>query len=120
MDLIQKRLGKFPAVALLGPRQCGKTTLAAVGKGPQASFFRTFDGHELDLVLDWGTRRWAIEVKLTSDPSTEMLNRLNHTADMIDASQRVLVCRTARTIENDAMLVIDPCGWLKRLIADPS
>lgn len=26
--LIQQRLTKFPAVAILGPRQCGKTTLA--------------------------------------------------------------------------------------------
>ncbi len=26
--LVLARLGKFPAVGLLGPRQCGKTTLA--------------------------------------------------------------------------------------------
>jgi predicted AAA+ superfamily ATPase len=26
--LVQNRLAMFPAVAILGPRQCGKTTLA--------------------------------------------------------------------------------------------
>ncbi len=29
-QLIQDTLGKFPAVAILGPRQCGKTTLAGI------------------------------------------------------------------------------------------
>jgi len=28
VDLVKARLSKFPAVAILGPRQCGKTTLA--------------------------------------------------------------------------------------------
>ena len=30
LDTLQKRLAQFPAVALLGPRQAGKTTLAAI------------------------------------------------------------------------------------------
>ena len=40
-------------------------------------FFRTSDGYELDLVLDWGADRWAIEIKLTSNPSSSMIDRLN-------------------------------------------
>ena len=90
-------------------------TFAAVGKRAQPFFFRTSDGHELDLVLDRGVERWAIEIKLTSNPSTEMIDRLHKTADMIDASRRVLVCRIARKIENDRLLVINPSGWLKRI-----
>ena len=43
-------------------------TLAAVGKPAEPLFFRTSDGHELDLVLDWGVERWAVEIKLTSNP----------------------------------------------------
>ncbi len=37
-NLIRQRLNAFPAVAILGPRQCGKTTLA-----------RQFGGTYLDL-----------------------------------------------------------------------
>jgi uncharacterized protein len=91
-------------------------TLGAVGKGPQAFFFGTSDGYELDLVLDWGAERWAVEIKLTSNPSTEDLNRLNKTADMIDARRRILICRTAHKIETDTLLVIDPANWLRTLI----
>lgn len=91
-------------------------TLAAAGRPTQAFFFRTSDGYELDLVLDWGARRWAVEVKLTSNPSPDMIARLNQTADMIDAARRILVCRTARTIETDKLLVANPAVWLKKLI----
>jgi len=91
--------------------------LAAAGKRAQPFFFRTSDGYELDLVLDWGTERWAIEIKLTSNPSTDMIDRLHKTADMIDARRRVLVCRIARKIENDRLLVINLSGWLKQIVA---
>jgi predicted AAA+ superfamily ATPase len=91
-------------------------TLAAVGKRAQAFFFRTSDGYELDLVLDWGDERWAVEIKLTSNPSPDMIARLNKVADMIDASSRILVCRAARPIENDTLLVANPSTWLKKLV----
>jgi uncharacterized protein len=94
-------------------------TLAALdttGKLVRAMFFRTSDGYELDLVLDWGSQRWAVEIKLTSNPSVGMINRLNKTADMIDADRRILVCRIARKIENERLLVINPTGWIKQLI----
>ena len=92
-------------------------TLAAAGKRVQPFFFRTSDGFELDLLLDWGTDRWAVEVKLTSDPSGDMIARLHKTADLIDATRRVLVCRIQRKIENPTLLVTDLAGWLKRLLA---
>jgi hypothetical protein len=90
-------------------------TLLAAGKGAQPFFFRTADGYELDLVLDWGTHRWAVEIKLTSDPSTDMIDRLHRTADMIDADKRILVCRIARKIENPRLLVTNLSGWLRRI-----
>lgn len=90
-------------------------TLAAVGKVVPAFYFRTSDGYELDLVLDWGSHRWAVEVKLTSNPSTELIERLQKVADMISATRRVLVCRIARTIESDSLLVTNPAEWLKRI-----
>ena len=89
---------------------------AAAGKRPQPFFFRTSDGHELDLVLDWGTERWAMEIKLTSNPSTEMVDRLHRTADMIGAGRRILICRIAEVIETDRLLVVHAAEWLGRLI----
>lgn len=68
------------------------------------------------MVLDWGTHRWAIEIKLTSDPSTQMIDRLNKTADMIDADKRILICRIARKIENASLLVTNLSGWLKKVV----
>jgi uncharacterized protein len=93
------------------------SALAATGKPAQAFYFRTSDGYELDLVLERGVERWAIEVKLTSDPSTDMIDRLHRTANLIDASHRFLVCRIARKIQNDVLLVTNLSGMLKRLLA---
>jgi len=41
---VRDKLGKFPAVAILGPRQCGKTTLP-----------RWFDGAYFDMELACGS-----------------------------------------------------------------
>ncbi|MBI4565445.1 MAG: ATP-binding protein [Planctomycetes bacterium] len=89
--------------------------LSAVGKQDRAYFFRTSDGYELDLVLEKGGESWAVEIKLTSNPSTEEIERLNKTADMIQAKRRVLVCRIARKIENPSLLVCNPGEWLQRI-----
>ena len=91
------------------------TTLLAADKRVQPYFLRTSDGYELDLVLDWGTKRWAVEIKLTSNPASAMVDRLNQTADMIDATRRVLVCRVARKIETEQLLVASLPAWLKTL-----
>lgn len=94
-------------------------TLAALevaGNRAGAFYFRTSDGYELDLVLDWGKERWAVEIKLTSNPSAEMIGRLNHAADLIGATRRVLVCRITRPIETDKLLVVKPSKWLTELV----
>ena len=57
-------------------------------------YFRTSDGFELDLVLDFGPERWAIEVKLTSAPAPSDMEPLTRTAQMIDASRCFLITRT--------------------------
>jgi len=90
------------------------STISAAGKRVQPFFFRTSDGYELDLVLDWGTEHWAIEIKLTSNPSTDMIHRLHKTADMIGACKRILICRIAQKIENEKLLVTNPTDWIKQ------
>ncbi len=90
--------------------------LSVAGRQEQAFFLRTSDGYELDLVLDRSGERWAVEIKLTSDPSKQEIERLGLTADMIQATRRVLVCRIARPIETGSLLVCDPGEWLKRVV----
>ena len=48
---IEKQLERYPAVALLGPRQCGKTTLARFFKGKY--FDLELESDRLRLDLDW-------------------------------------------------------------------
>ena len=91
------------------------STLSATGNEPQAHFFRTSDGHEIDLVLDWGTQRWAIEIKLTSDPSPDMAKQFNKTADLIDANRRFLICRVSEPFGNDKLVVTPLNEYLKTL-----
>ena len=93
------------------------STLATLGETAPHYFFRTSDGYELDLVLERATERWAVEIKLTSNPTRKMLSRLGETAALIDADRQVLVCRVARKIENENMLVTNLSGWLRFLIA---
>jgi len=92
------------------------STLTAANLRATPYFFRTSDDHELDLVLDWGSDRWAIEIKLTSNPSSSMIDRLNRTADLIDANRRILVCRIAQRIETETLLVASLPVWLRMLV----
>ena len=58
-------------------------------------------------MLDFGSERWAIEVKLTSSPSPADMRRLDATADLIGASRRFLVCRVREAIEDGDRVVCD-------------
>lgn len=91
--------------------------LAAAGTPVRPYFFRSSDGYELDLVLDQGAERWAVEIKLTSNPSGDTIRRLQKTADMIGATRCILVCRIGKKIENDRLLVVNAADWLESLAA---
>ncbi len=71
--------------------------------------------HALAGVKNLGSERWAVEVKLTSNPGKDMIQRLNKTADMISATRRILVCRISRKIETEDLLVTNLSGWLRAL-----
>lgn len=68
-----------------------------LGLGAEPLFFRTNDGHEVDLVLELGRERWAFEVKLTTEPSTQDWEKLNRAADLAGAKRRYLVSRASRS-----------------------
>jgi len=88
--------------------------LAARGIPHEAHHFRTSDGYEIDLLLDIGRERWAIEVKLTSDPSPHDLERLGKCAQMVGATRAFLVSRVKRDAGRGARV---SCG-LDRMLRE--
>jgi predicted AAA+ superfamily ATPase len=89
--------------------------LASRGCNFEAYYFRTSDQHELDLVLDLGTERWAVEVKLTASPGPADMARLDKTADMIGASRRFLVSQTKRSTGGKERASCNLPGLIERL-----
>jgi hypothetical protein len=71
------------------------------------------DGYEIDLLLDIGRERWAIEVKLTSDPSPHDLERLGKCAQMVGATRAFLVSRVRRDAGRGARV---SCGLDRMLL----
>jgi uncharacterized protein len=88
---------------------------ASRGRSFEPYYFRTSDQHEIDLVLDLGTERWAIEVKLTASPGPADMHRLDMSGDMIGASRRFLVSQTARSTGDDVRASCNLSGLLERL-----
>jgi hypothetical protein len=92
--------------------------LDALGAGrglEEPSFFRTADGHEVDLVFALRGRRWATEVKLTTSPSPEDFRRLDRAAELCGADVRVLVSRTTDAVEGDGRISCSLWWLLRRL-----
>ena len=71
-------------------------TLRTRGIQPNPHYLRTSDGYEIDLILEIRGKLWAIEVKLTSDPAPQDLQRLEKAAELIDADQRILDRKSTR------------------------
>ncbi len=81
----------------------------------EAYYFRTTDQHEIDLVIDLGRERWAMEVKLTASPSTSDMQKLEKTADMLGASRRFLVTMS-KNVEGDDKRCSCDLPWLLQWI----
>ena len=89
--------------------------LTSAGRPFTAYYFRTSDQYELDLVLDFGTERWAVEVKLTSSPGAADMARLDKTADLIDAAGRFLVSQVGKSTGSETRASCSLSGMIKRL-----
>ncbi len=72
--------------------------LAARGERVEPYYFRTADGYEVDLVFKLGPEVWAIEAKLTSEPSEQEFHRLDRAAEMIGAGRRYLVAQVPEPV----------------------
>jgi predicted AAA+ superfamily ATPase len=66
---------------------------AALGIDTQASYFRTSDGLECDLVLESEGERELIEIKLTTAPATEDIAKLRKIQSLIGAQRLTLLTR---------------------------
>jgi len=80
-------------------------------------FFRTSDQYEIDLLLDFGKHRWAIEIKLTASPSPADFARLDKAADLIGAEKRVLISRSPEALTNGRRISCDLPWFLQYLEA---
>ena len=89
--------------------------LETQGRDNEAYFFRTSDGHELDLLLILDGKRWAFEIKLSSSPGKNELERLKKTADMVRADIKVLISRTKRIIRGKDTISANVSGIIKEL-----
>ncbi len=92
-------------------------TLKTAEKNFDAYFFRTNDGHEIDLVLKFSGRLWAFEFKLTGSPGAEDMKRLNVAADLIGADRRFLISKCVRQEVGRKMVATDMRHCLKILEA---
>jgi uncharacterized protein len=92
--------------------------LELAGAVVEPYFFRTSDGVEADLVLDFGGRLWAIEVKLTSNPTRKMVEGLKTAGELIGAERCMLVCRTAEEVAGEGFLVTNLAGILGVLLEE--
>jgi uncharacterized protein len=74
--------------------------LGALDRHMDASFLRTSDQYEVDLVLSRGRELWAIEIKLTTNPAPEDMRRLAKVAAMIGATRTILVSQAPHATEH--------------------
>jgi predicted AAA+ superfamily ATPase len=72
--------------------------LKTSGKSYRAYHLRTNDQQEIDLVLEYAGRLWALETKLTSVPARSDLQRLKATAAAVKADRFILVSRTSQPV----------------------
>ena len=92
------------------------TTLGHSGRDWRAFYMRTRDQRELDLVLEIDGEVWALEIKLTAQPSRGDLARLNANADLIGAHRRILVCQRAEPLAEGDQFVCN-LEWLLELLS---
>jgi predicted AAA+ superfamily ATPase len=89
--------------------------LSSRGCAFEAYYFRTSDQYELDLVLDLGRDRWAVEIKLTASPGPADMARLDQAADLIGASRRFLVSQVGRSFGDEKRASCNLPSFIERL-----
>lgn len=78
----------------------------------EAYYLRTSDQREIDLLVKVRTELWAIETKLTTNPTRNDLARLESNADLIRADRRFLICYQSGLIDEGSRIVCDVGGMV--------
>jgi predicted AAA+ superfamily ATPase len=81
-------------------------------------YLRTSDQYEIDLILDFGNRLYAIEVKLTSSPDSDDIKHFRKAADIIKADKAILISRTQEYVASDKFISTNIKGSLKLLLEE--
>jgi hypothetical protein len=84
--------------------------LAAKGHRADAYYLRTSDGHEVDLLVQFGGALAALEIKLSSRASPEDLAKLDRCGDLVAAEHRYVVCQTTTPVLGRNRGVLDLAG----------
>lgn len=71
--------------------------LTAKGISHDLYCFRTSDQYEIDLVIQFGSELWGIEIKLTSDPSQRDFQRLCRASSFIGATKNYLISKATKS-----------------------
>jgi predicted AAA+ superfamily ATPase len=87
--------------------------LDSLGYNKQPYFFRTSDGHELDLVLILNGKIWAFEIKLSSSSGRKEMDKLKRASEMIGADKIVLISRTRKEIRGKRIISTHLAGILR-------
>lgn len=90
--------------------------LKAADKVFNPYYLRTSDQYEVDLILDFGGRLCAIEVKLTSSPDSDDIKRFRKAADMIKADEAIMISRTQEHISSNKFISTNIQQALKLLL----
>lgn len=85
---------------------------AAIGLDTAASYFRTSDGLECDLVLESEGKRELIEIKLTTAPAPEDLTKLRKIQSLIGADRLVLLTRCTDVVTTGSTWMTDLRGYI--------
>lgn len=87
--------------------------LTARGIEHDAWFFRTADGHEIDLVVRARGHIWAVEIKLSTAPNLRDLDKLDKLAVAVGATRVALVSRAVGTVDDGRRVVTDLPGLVQ-------
>lgn len=85
------------------------------GREAALSFFRTTDGAEVDLILEKGRERWAIEIKANANPSSSDLRGLKSFLKDHTVQRALCVCQTPRPYQNGPIEFLPWQEFLKQI-----
>jgi len=71
-------------------------------------FFRTSDGNEIDLIVILSGKIFALEIKLSSSPGRDDMERLKKATDLIGDCQKIIISRVPHPTESPGFLSTKP------------